>query len=65
MPTTKRLEHPETPFPVGVEYYRAPTPKLDCWDADFASAERVRFPGCAQLYLLELDGTTSRHLRIG
>ena len=36
MPTTKRFEHPETPFPVGVEYYRAPTPKLDCWDEDFA-----------------------------
>ena len=36
MPPTKRLEHPETPFPVGVEYYRAPTPKLDCWDEDFA-----------------------------
>ena len=36
MSATKRLEHPNTPFPVGVEYYRAPTPKLDCWDADFA-----------------------------
>ncbi len=36
MPITKRFEHPNTPFPVGVEYYRAPTPKLDCWDADFA-----------------------------
>ena len=42
MPTTKRLEHPETPFPVGVEYYRAPAPKLDCWDADFA---RLRASG--------------------
>ncbi len=35
MPTKKHLENPKTPFPVGVEYYRAPTPKLDCWDADF------------------------------
>ena len=42
MSATKRLEHPETPFPVGVEYYRAPTPKLDCWDADFA---RLRASG--------------------
>ena len=65
MPTTKRFEHPTTPFPVGVEYYRAPTPKLDCWDADIRPVERVRLPGCAQLYLLELDGATSRYLRTG
>ena len=43
MPTTKRLEHPKTPFPVGVEYYRAPTPKLDCWDADFARLSGAGF----------------------
>ena len=43
MPTTKRLEHPKTPFPVGVEYYRAPTPKLDCWDADFARLSEAGF----------------------
>ena len=36
MSTTKRFEQANTPFPVGVEYYRAPAPKLDCWDADFA-----------------------------
>ena len=65
MSVTKRFEHPETPFPVGVEYYRAPTPKLDCWDADFARLSDVRFPGCAQLYLLELDGAAPRHLRTG
>ncbi len=29
--------HPETPFPVGVEYYRAPIPKQEVWDADFAA----------------------------
>ena len=29
--------HPETPFPVGVEYYRAPIPKREVWDADFAA----------------------------
>ena len=28
--------HPETPFPIGVEYYRAPTPKQEVWDEDFA-----------------------------
>ena len=43
MPTTKRFEHPETPFPVGVEYYRAPTPKLDCWDEDFARLSKAGF----------------------
>ena len=34
--------HPETPFPIGVEYYRAPTPKQDVWDEDFA---RIRQAG--------------------
>ena len=43
MSTTKRFEHPKTPFPVGVEYYRAPTPKLDCWDADFARLNAAGF----------------------
>ena len=43
MPTTKRFEHPKTPFPVGVEYYRAPTPKLDCWDEDFARLSAAGF----------------------
>ena len=43
MPTTKHLAHPKTPFPVGVEYYRAPTPKLDCWDADFARLSEAGF----------------------
>jgi len=28
--------HPETPFPIGVEYYRAPTPRQEVWDEDFA-----------------------------
>ena len=36
MPDTKRFDHPETPFPVGVEYYRGPTPRTDVWDGDFA-----------------------------
>ena len=43
MPTKKHFEHPKTPFPVGVEYYRAPAPKLDCWDADFARLSAAGF----------------------
>ena len=30
------LQHPDTPFPIGVEYYRAPIPKQSLWDEDFA-----------------------------
>ena len=37
-----RFRHPETPFPVGVEYYRGPTPTQDVWDGDFA---RIRAAG--------------------
>ena len=37
-----RLGIPDVPFPVGVEYYRAPTPKGDVWDEDFA---RIRGAG--------------------
>ncbi len=36
------LLHPETPFPVGVEYYRGPIPRLAEWDDDFA---RIRAAG--------------------
>ena len=43
MPIEKRFEHPKTPFPVGVEYYRAPAPKPDCWDADFARLSAAGF----------------------
>ena len=39
----KRLGHPETAFPVGVEYYRAPTPKQECWDGDFARLRAAGF----------------------
>ena len=28
--------HPDTPFPIGVEYYRAPAPRPEFWDGDFA-----------------------------
>ena len=37
------LTHPETPFPVGVEYYRAPTPRPEYWDADFARLRAAGF----------------------
>ena len=43
MPIEKRFEHPKTPFPVGVEYYRAPAPKPDCWDEDFARLNAAGF----------------------
>ena len=33
---------PGVPLPVGVEYYRAPTPKRDVWDEDLA---RIRAAG--------------------
>jgi beta-galactosidase len=36
------LTHPDTPFPVGVEYFRAPVPEPSVWDADFA---RIRAAG--------------------
>ena len=41
--TMKRLGHPETAFPVGVEYYRVPTPKQECWDGDFARLRAAGF----------------------
>ena len=34
-------QHPETPFPVGVEYYRAPIPRPRVWDGDFARIRRA------------------------
>ena len=37
-----RFDIPGVPFPVGVEYYRAPTPKRDVWEGDFA---RIRAAG--------------------
>ena len=41
--STSRFAHPETPFPVGVEYYRGGTPKPDVWDGDFASIRESGF----------------------
>ena len=43
MDKAKRLEHPETPFPIGVEYYRAPIPKQECWNEDFARLRAAGF----------------------
>ena len=40
---SKDLDHPETPFPIGVEYYRAPIPKQECWDGDFARLRGAGF----------------------
>ena len=42
MPDSDILTHPETPFPIGVEYYRAPAPRREYWDEDFA---RIRAAG--------------------
>lgn len=35
--------HPDTPFPIGVEYYRGGAPKPDCWDEDFANIRTAGF----------------------
>ena len=43
MPERAPLDHPETPFPIGVEYYRAPIPKQDVWDGDFARISAAGF----------------------
>jgi len=42
MSEPKFLLHPETSFPLGVEYYRGPIPKREVWDDDFA---RIRASG--------------------
>ena len=42
MAQEKRFGIPGVPFPIGVEYYRPPTPKPEVWDADFA---RIRAAG--------------------
>ncbi len=33
--------HADTPFPVGVEYYRAPMPRTGVWDGDFARIQQA------------------------
>ena len=42
MAQEQRFGIPGVPFPIGVEYYRPPTPKPEVWDADFA---RIRAAG--------------------
>ena len=42
MPEPEFASIPEHPFPVGVEHYRGPIPKLDVWDGDYA---RMRAAG--------------------
>ena len=39
----RKRQHPDTPFPVGTEYYRGPTPRPDCWDGDFARLRAAGF----------------------
>ena len=39
----RKREHPDTPFPIGTEYYRGPTPRPDCWDGDFARLRAAGF----------------------
>ena len=43
MAGTKQLGIPNVPFPVGVEHYRGPTPKLDVWDEDYARLAKSGF----------------------
>ena len=38
-----RFAHPDTPFPIGVEYYRGGAPKPECWDEDFANIRAAGF----------------------
>ena len=40
---TARFAHPDTPFPIGVEYYRGGAPKPECWDEDFANIRAAGF----------------------
>ena len=39
----ERFAHPDTPFPIGVEYYRGGAPKPECWDEDFANIRAAGF----------------------
>ncbi len=38
-----QFAHPDTPFPIGVEYYRGGAPKPECWDEDFANIRAAGF----------------------
>ena len=60
-----RFGIPGVPFPVGVEYYRAPMPKRDVWDADFARIRDAGFHIVRSFILLELDGTPTGAVRTG
>ena len=40
---TPRFAHPDTPFPIGVEYYRGGAPKPEYWDEDFANIRAAGF----------------------
>ena len=51
--------HPGTPFPIGVEYYRAPAPRPEFWDGDFARLSAAGFHISPERLVLELDGAPS------
>ena len=40
---TNRFAHPDTPFPIGVEYYRGGAPRPEYWDGDFANIRAAGF----------------------
>ena len=40
---TQRFAHPDTPFPIGVEYYRGGAPRPEFWDEDFANIRAAGF----------------------
>lgn len=39
----ERFVHSDTPFPIGVEYYRGGAPRPECWDEDFANIRAAGF----------------------
>ena len=39
----ERFAHPDTPFPIGVEYYRGGAPRPEFWDEDFANIRAAGF----------------------
>ena len=41
--TSNTFGIPGVPFPIGTEYYRAPTPKAEVWDEDFTRIRKAGF----------------------
>ena len=38
-----KFAHPDSPFPIGVEYYRGGAPRQEYWDGDFANIKAAGF----------------------